>query len=56
MRSQSPPLGPGVGFVVVIDIAQEQAARRFMDHQSNVRIDPHRPEVFVAHLIELMQA
>jgi hypothetical protein len=50
------PFGPGVGLVVVIDIAQEQAIFAFVDDQADVTGDAHRPEVFVSGSVELVEA
>ena len=56
MRFQLTPLGPGVGFVMVIDIADQQAAGCFVDDQPHIAINSHRPEVFVARFVQLVKA
>ena len=56
MRLQLAPLGPVVGLVVMIDVAEQQAASRLVDDQPDVAADPHRPEVLVLRLVELVEA
>src|SRR5215472_16360962 len=50
------PLGPRIGGVVVPDVAEKQACRGPVHDQSDVVIDPHRPEIQVAGPIEPMEA
>jgi hypothetical protein len=45
VRLDPPPLGPGIGFVMVVDVGNEQAVRRFMDDQPQISANPHRPEI-----------
>jgi len=50
------PLGPGIGGVVVGDIAEEQATRRPVDDHPEVVIDAHRPEIRITRAVEPMKA
>src|SRR5690606_26538743 len=50
------PLGPLIGLVVVIDIAEQQTASGLVDDQANVAADAHRPEVRVFGSVELVKA
>lgn len=45
MGLDPPPLGPGVGGVMMIDIGDQQARARLVEDQPDVAIDPRRPEV-----------
>jgi len=56
MRLQLPPLSPVVGFVMVIHIAEQQAALCLVDDEPDVAARPHRPEVLVLCLVELVEA
>jgi hypothetical protein len=49
------PLCPAVRRVVMPDIAQQQARCGPMDNQSDIVIDPYRPEVRVSGPIEPME-
>ena len=40
----------------MIDIAQQQAARRAVHDQPNVSARAHRPEVLIAGTVELVEA
>lgn len=53
---QLAPLGPLIGLVVVIDIAEQQTASGLVDDQTNVTADTHRPEVRVFGSVELVEA
>ena len=55
MGFEFPALGPGVGSVVVIDVAQKQTGLRLVDDQSNVAPGANGPEVLVLCLIELVE-
>lgn len=55
MRLQLAPLRPSVRFVVMVDVAEEQAVAGSVNNQANVGTHPHRPEVFVPGLVELMK-
>ena len=55
MGLQPPPRGPLIGLVVVIDIAQHEAAVHAVNDQPDVAGDPHGPEVLVPRLVELVQ-
>lgn len=46
---------PVVGFVVVIDVAEEEAAVGFVDDEADVHVDADRPEVGVFGAIEFVQ-
>ena len=52
---QPPPLRPLVGFVVVIDVAQQEAAPRPVNDQPDIQAHPHRPEVGIFGLVELVE-
>ncbi|MGE4182762.1 MAG: hypothetical protein AB7J34_23295 [Limisphaerales bacterium] len=56
MRLQSAPLSPIVGFVVVIHVAEQQAALRPVDDEPDVAAHPHRPKVLIPRLVELVEA
>jgi hypothetical protein len=56
MRLQLPPLGPVIGLVVVVDVAEKEACIAFMNDQPNIAARPHRPEVLVSRFIELVEA
>ena len=49
------PQRPGVGVVVMIDVAQQQAGVGFVDDDAEVVVDPHRPEVRVPGSIQAMK-
>lgn len=53
---QLPTLGPGVGPVVVVHVAEQQALRRPMHDQPKVTTDPHRPEPMILGFGELVEA
>ena len=55
MRLQPAPLGPLIGPVVVIDVAEQQAAVGPMDDEPDVAAHPHRPEVPVPRPVELVK-
>ena len=55
MRFQFPSLGPGVCLVVMIHVAEQQTAQRFVHDQADVGADAHRPEVLVLGLVDLVQ-
>ena len=56
MDLQLAPLGPFVGLVVMIDIAEQHAARRLVDDQADIAADAHGPEVLVLGAVELVKA
>jgi hypothetical protein len=49
-------LGPIVGLVVVIHIAQQEASGRFVNDQPDVGTHPHRPEILVLRPVQLVEA
>jgi len=49
------PLGPSEGFVMVVDIDQQQARCRAMDDQADVGVDAGRPEVWVSRASEFVE-
>ena len=55
MCLQLAAFGPLVGSVVMIDVAEQQAALRAMDDQPDVAADTHGPEVFVFGFVELVE-
>lgn len=56
MDFQLASLGPLIGLVVVIDIAQQQTIGRFMDDHPNIAAHPYRPKALVPGLVELVKA
>jgi hypothetical protein len=48
-------LRPGIGGVVVIHVAEQQAARRAVDDQPQILVDAHRPEVPVPRPVQLVE-
>ena len=56
MRLQLAPFRPVVGLVVVIDVAEQEARLAPVNDQPDVAADPHRPEVLVLRLVELVEA
>ena len=52
---QLAPLGPFIGFIVVVDVAEQQTGVRFVYDQADVAADPHRPEVRIFRLVEFVQ-
>jgi hypothetical protein len=56
MRLQLAAFRPLIGLVVVIGVAQHQAVFEAVDDQPEVARHPHRPEVLVLHLVELVEA
>jgi hypothetical protein len=55
MRLDPPPLGPGVGFVVMIDIGDEQAVFRLMHDKPEITADADRPKIRVLRLADAME-
>src|SRR5213593_3517701 len=55
MDLQLSTLRPLVGFVVVIDVTEQEAFTALVDNQADVAADPHRPEVWVLRLVEPMK-
>ena len=47
---------PVVSLVVVADVAEQDARLAPVNDQPDVAIDPHRPEILVLHLVELVEA
>lgn len=47
--------GPLVGFVVVVDVAEEEAAFGAMDDEADVAADTGAPEVFVFGFVEFVE-
>ena len=50
-----PSFGPVVGLVVVIDVAEQQAALALVHDHPDVAVDPYRPEVLVLRLVQLVE-
>ena len=48
-------LRPGIGVIVVSDIADQKAVLGLVDDQANVTIDPHRPEIGVLRLVDAVE-
>ena len=55
VRFELASFGPVVGLVVVIHVAQQQTALGAVDDDADVHIHPHRPEVLVSRLVELVE-
>jgi len=55
MSLQLAPLGPVVGLVVMIHVAQQHVIRRPVDDQPQIPAGPHRPEVLVFGLVQPMK-
>jgi hypothetical protein len=56
MGFQLAALGPGVGSVVMIDVAKQQAVGVSMHDDPDVAADPDRPEILVPRPFELVTA
>ena len=56
MRLQPMFFRPFINFVVVIDIAQQQASIRAIHDQANIAANPYRAEIFVPRPIKLVKA
>ena len=54
MRFQFAAFSPVVGFVVMIDVAEEQTPGCPVDNQANIAADTNRPEISVFRLVEFM--
>ena len=52
MRLDPPPLGPAVGLVMMVDVAEQQARARAMNDDADVLAHPHRGDVRVLRAIE----
>src|SRR5688500_840995 len=55
MRFDPPPLGPGISFVVMVDISDEHGLVRLVDDQANVPVHPRRPKVAVFAIVDLVE-
>jgi len=55
MRLDPPPLGPSIGLVVMVDVAEQQARARAMDDDADVLAHPDRGEVRVLRALELVE-
>jgi hypothetical protein len=55
MGFQFPPFGPVVGVVVMADVTQKKAFVRPMNDQPKIAADPHRPEMLVLGLVQLVE-
>jgi len=47
MRLDAPPLGPAVGIVVAVHVAQQQAGRGAVQDDADVVVDAGGPEILV---------
>ena len=56
MRLQFPPFRPVISIVVVVNVTKQKASIALVDDQPDVAVDPHRPEVLVLRLVELVEA
>ena len=56
MRLQFAPLRPVISVVVMTDVAEQQARIALVNDQPDVAVNPHRPEVLVLRLVELVEA
>jgi hypothetical protein len=50
----APPLGPGIGVIMVTYIGEEQARAGLMHDHSDVAADAHGPEIRVLRLVDAM--
>ena len=55
MCFQPAPSGPVVSLVVMIDVAEQQAARRLVHDQADIGADAHRPEILVLGFLDLVE-
>src|SRR3990167_6480877 len=56
MGLQLAPFRPVIRLVVVIHIAQQQTGIGLVDDQTNIAAHPHRPEILVPRLVQLVEA
>lgn len=49
-------LRPAVGFVMVINVAEQEAALGLVNDEPDVGTHPHGPEVLILRPVELMEA
>ena len=56
MGLELPTLRPLVGFVVVIDVTEQEASLTPVDDQSQIAPDTHGPEVLVSRFVQPMEA
>jgi hypothetical protein len=55
MGFDAPPLGPGIGLVVMVHIGEEQARRRLVHDDAQVAADAHRPEIRVLGAVDAVE-
>ena len=55
MRLELASLGPVVSLVVMVHVAKQKAPLRLMDDEPDIGAHPHRPEVLVPRLVELVE-
>ncbi len=56
MRLQLAPSRPVIRLVVVVDVAEQEIGIALVNDQPDVAAHPHRPEVLVLHLVDLVEA
>lgn len=56
MTFDPPPRCPGIGVIMVIDVAEQQARLGAMDDQPDIGVHPHRPEIPVFRPFQPMKA
>jgi hypothetical protein len=52
MRLYAPPARPGIGFVVTVDVSEQQACCCPVDDDAKVVIDSRRPKVRIARVVD----
>lgn len=55
MGFDAPPLGPGIGLVVMVDIGEEQARCSLVDNDAQVATDADRPEIWVLRTVNAVK-
>ena len=55
VRLDAPPLGPGVGVIMVTDVGQQEAGVGLVHDDAEVAVHPDRPEMGVRELLDAME-
>ena len=55
MDFQPTPFGPLVGFIVVVDVAQEEVTLGLVHDNADIGAYPHRPEMLVLGFVDAME-
>src|SRR5262245_4188747 len=56
MRFEFAAFRPLVSLIVVAHVAEQEAPLAPVNDKSDVAINPHRPEILILHLVELVEA